>query len=59
VALVALEAVVDLVRGLAEQEQPTAEQDQVAPGELLAEDRDERRAVSPMTQERRAAAGRA
>ena len=40
--LVAFQLVVDLVRALPEQEQAAAEQDQVAPGDRLAEDREQR-----------------
>ncbi len=39
----ALELLVDLVRGLADQEQAAADQDQVAPGEVLSKHREQRR----------------
>ncbi len=37
VALLAFQLVVDLERALGEQEEPAADQDQVAPGELVAD----------------------
>ncbi len=43
VALLAFEPIVDLERRLGEQEQPAQDQDQVAAGKLVAEQREERR----------------
>ncbi len=43
VPLLALELIVDLVGALAEQEEAAEDQDQVAPGDLLPENREQRR----------------
>ena len=43
VPLLSLEVLVDLVGALAEQEEPAADQDHIAPGDLLPNDREQRR----------------